>query len=288
MTTYSDDSVHGLGNVGGGEGGHENWMQQVAPRTPESERILKRLAAAIEQQVIPRLAASETAERAQRLTPKAVTEQVVAELTDLVVQDSGNAALEKVQALHLDGVPLANLYLDLLAPVARRLGEMWVSDECTFAHVTLGMCKLHQVLHTLTDLFCENAPIPTTERAALILPAPDEQHMFGALVVADFLRRAGWDVNCGPAVPEAELMRMAADRKYTLVGLSVSTDAALAALPRQIEALRSHSLNPAVEVLVGGWKFSENPDLASEVGADGTAADAGAAALQFESRLAKA
>ena len=44
------------------------------------------------------------------------------------------------------------LFLDLLAPTARLLGEWWASDRCDFATVTLGTMQLRRMQHDLAPM----------------------------------------------------------------------------------------------------------------------------------------
>jgi methanogenic corrinoid protein MtbC1 len=69
---------------------------------------------------------------------------------------------------------------------------------------------------------------------------------------------------------------------FELIGLTVSTDACLGDVPAMVAALRAASKNPAVGIIVGGAIFSEHPELATRVGADGTAPDAARALLMAE------
>ena len=69
------------------------------------------------------------------------------------------------------------------------------------------------------------------------------------------------------------LKRVAADW-FDMIGLTISCDCHIGALPSVIVGLRSVSRNPKVCVMVGGRVFSADPELAITVGADGTARDA--------------
>jgi methanogenic corrinoid protein MtbC1 len=60
----------------------------------------------------------------------------------------------------------------------------------------------------------------------------------------------------------------------------------MAALPSMIAALRNVSRNSRLCVMVGGRVFSEDPELAAHVGADGTARDA-KLALEVADRLVR-
>ena len=271
----------------------DEWVARSAVSTPQSQRLLASLTETLEDRIIPVLARTHAATiRSRRIVPAEIRSarspslRDVEHMANLAVSKEADGALAFAQSLNADGVSLPVLYLELLSPVARRLGELWIEDRCTFADVTLGLCRLHKIVRLFSPKFCPTHAHTAQARTVLLVPAPGEQHMFGAMVVAEFVRRAGWEVTSGPALPEADLLHLVQVRGFVAVGLSVSTDRALEALPRQIALLRERSANPSVQVLVGGWRFTENPALADRVGADGTANDAGCAALQMEHGLA--
>ena len=72
---------------------------------------------------------------------------------------------------------------------------------------------------------------------------------------------------------EDELVALVAGRAFDIVGLTVSVERHVAPLQKSIAAVRRASRNPDIIVLVGGRVFTENPGLAADIGADGTAAD---------------
>ena len=122
------------------------------------------------------------------------------------------------------------------------------------------------------------------ERRALFSPAPGEQHGLGALIVEEFFRRDGWQTWSVPALDETELVGLVAGRAFDVVGLTVSVERHIAPLARSITATRRASRNPAVIVLVGGRVFTARPELARDIGADGTASD-GALAVRLADTL---
>ena len=48
-----------------------------------------------------------------------------------------------------DGLPVERVLLDLLAPSARLMGEMWTADQVSFVDVTLGLSRIQQMLRQL-------------------------------------------------------------------------------------------------------------------------------------------
>lgn len=181
--------------------------------------------------------------------------------------------MAQVEALMLGGVDVETIYLDLLAPAARQLGSWWDQDACDFVDVTMGLWRLQEIVHSLSALVPGTAVLPGAERRALFSPAPGEQHGLGALIVEEFFRRAGWQTWSAPALDEAELVALASARSFDLIGLTVSVERHVAPLARSIAAVRRASRNPDVLIMVGGRVFSERPELAAEIGADGTASD---------------
>ncbi len=243
----------------------------------------------IESEIIPRLVLSR---RAVGNAPAAVTglawapdESMVAELADLVVAQDVGAAATRIEALRGRGIPIETLYLELLAPTARYLGELWEADLCDFTAVTLGCSRLQQLLHELSPAFFREIEHHEHRRRVLLSPVPGEQHTFGLYMVAEFFRRAGWDVWSG-CMPARELAELVSKEPFTLVGFSLSADSRLDALASSIRAVRRASCNRGIGVLVGGPVFVGHPELVSLVGADATALDGRQATQQAQNTLA--
>jgi MerR family transcriptional regulator, light-induced transcriptional regulator len=272
-------SATGLSPRESAEAGHSGWAE-----TPSAGlRLTERLAAitvAIEQDVLPRLAA---AHRGADDMPRAIHHATDALLAD-VLSDDPTAALARVEALRDAGESPPALLLDLVTPVARRLGEMWTADACSFVDVTVGLWRLQQVVGALG--LPPHEAFASPRRRVLLAAAPGEQHTLGLLVVAEFFRRAGWDVESlvgGGA--EALLDRLAAE-PFAVVGLTAGSSPRLGAVAALVRSLRQASLNRQLVVLLGGPAFLAHPELARELGADATAADGPTAVQRAESLVA--
>lgn len=120
----------------------------------------------------------------------------------------------------------------------------------------------------------------------LLAPAPGEQHTFGLSMVAEFFRRAGWDVWSGPVASRQELVGMVRAAWFAVVGLSVSSERKLDEVATAIRAIRRASRNRSIGVMVGGPMFLEHPDWVARVGADATAVDGRQAIRQAHDLLA--
>jgi len=143
----------------------------------------------------------------------------VLELADLLVNDRFRIASSFVESVQSRGIPLETLYLDLLAPAARHLGELWTNDMLHFADVTVGLCRLQQVLHHFSPAFLNEASTRDDGRRALLMSVPGGQHTFGVSMVAEFFRRARWDVSTGAPVSRDELIKTVRSQWFAVVGL---------------------------------------------------------------------
>lgn len=212
--------------------------------------------------------------------------------------------LEEVDRFLAQGVSVEDVYLDLLAPAARHLGDLWCRDECDFVDVTMGLWRLQEVMrdislrsppprrHVSGDPARAHHRVEGDEmsglRSALFCPVPGDVHSFGAQMIEEVFARAGWqsEVLLGPE--RRELLDYVAKNPLDLVGLTVSRANTGAALASLIKAIRSVAANPDLVVLVGGHAINQNPALVSEIGADGTGADARAALETAELLVSRA
>ncbi len=245
----------------------------------------------IEAEIIPRLMLAHQSPAfavpsAEALAQRAIGRDEVAAFAALVLAQPADAAFAHVAALRADGLALDAIYLDLLSPTARHLGEMWEADLCDFTQVTLGLWRLQQLLYDLSPAFQDDATFSAQRRRALLAPAPGSQHTLGLFIVAEFFRRAGWDVCGEPTASLADLTAAMRSEWFDVVGLSVGADCQLDDLSSVILSLRRASRNKGVGVMVGGAVFSAQPDLATAVGADMTAADAPQALVLAEAMVA--
>ncbi len=254
-------------------------FSSLVARNNEAKERLAHLARTIEADVIPRLvqAHRHTTAAAANTEPASSPAQSagqVAGFVALIVGDSDIDVQAAVDAKRRGGMTVEALYLDLFAPAARLLGEMWSDDVCDFSTVTVALGRLQRLLRELSPSFGSEVEYPANGRRALFAQPCDEQHSFGLSMVAEFFRREGWDVFgvVGGAVddPAVRVRKEWAD----VVGLSIGSERRLDWLRRCIADVRAASRNPGVVVMVGGPIFTLHPDWVASVGADATARDA--------------
>ena len=242
----------------------------------------------IESEIIPRLlmahSATETRTRSRLLRP--ISPDEAAHFALLPLRLEAAALLEEVDGFIAKGASVETICLDLLAPAARKLGEMWERDECDFLDATMGLWRLQEVMREVAARSPVDLLGMATPRSALFSPMPGDHHNFGTLMIDEVFARSGWRSEALVKPERRELLDRLARQSFDLLGLTLARDCPSAALSNLIRAVRNVSANPHIIVLVGGRMINENPGMAMEVGADGTGADA-LAALELANSLVK-
>jgi methanogenic corrinoid protein MtbC1 len=198
----------------------------------------------------------------------------------LVVGFEDDAAFAYVEQLLASGSSVESILLELLAPAARHLGELWETDAQDFVTVTLGVNRLHCIMRRLGDFSGSDSHAAGSGQSVLLTIIPGEQHSFGLSMVAEFFRRAGWNLCTGPFDSHQELISLVQHHWFDVVGFSVSSDRRLDELKQDIGAIRRDSRNRHVGIILGGPMLLMQPDLVAWAGADMMSVDAAIAPQQ--------
>lgn len=241
----------------------------------------------IEAEIIPRLLMAHPGRAQGCADPLAetVTAAEAEHFAALPLTLEADELLAVVEAVLARGVPVESIFIDLLAPSARKLGQFWEEDVCDFVDVTMGLWRLQEVMREVA-LLSPNVTQPlTAPRSVLFSPMPGEQHSFGTLMVEEIFTRAGWQSEALIEPHRQDLLRLVAERGFDLLGLTITNDCPSGGVADLITALRSVSKNPAIQIFIGGRVVNADPGLAGRVGADGTAPDARAALALAERKV---
>ena len=270
----------------GAEGG-ETDPARIAPRstapldfpTPlKRERSNADLARMIESEIIPRLMLSHSPPGAGPAPQPvgSVGPRTLEAFARMTLASEAHALTGYIETLMQGGLSLEEIYVDLLIPTARRLGDDWNEDFISFTDVTIGLTRLQQVVRTLGH------SIPTRDadedaRSVYFVPAPNEQHAFGLVILEDYFRRAGWRTWLDTAATGEDAARTVGHDWFDIFGLSATSDTPADVIASTIAQVRKASRNPRLFVMVGGRLFIDDPALAGVVGADAASVTAGEA-----------
>ena len=209
-----------------------------------------------------------------QLSRTVITDSDVEDFARLSVSEDANALLDFVEQQLATGSSVETIYVELLAPAARRLGEYWSSDSEDFVGVTMGLWRIQEILRELTTRIPPRSNPGQGQRSALFSSMPGDNHSFGTLMVAECFQRAGWDTDVLIEPTQSELVGKFAKHHYDLIGLTITCDCSTGTLSSLVSAIKAVSSNPHVRIMVGGPVINERPELVDECGADATAIDA--------------
>lgn len=250
---------------------------QDAPLTPQdTSPDPDALASFVGGEIIPRLMLAHqlTPDAAEAPTPE-LGPETHEHFLQVVLEGSESETREFIDLLVEDGVSLETIFLDLLTNTARRLGELWETDERSFGDVTLGLLRLHRILR---ERRLDEGPRMRTrfggrQSRVMMVSACGDQHVFGLLMVSEFFRNEGWWVCSEPGTDPRLVEDMLAKDAFDVLGVTASCTTLVDRIGTEIARYRAASCNREMKVLVGGGLFADTPELVSKVGADAAALD---------------
>ena len=182
----------------------------------------------------------------------------------LLARDSARARRAVEVALE-DGVPIPDIYLEVLEPALREVGHRWAMGALNVAEEHYATAVAQSILDGLSRRLTR---APKDGRLAVVTGTPEELHALGARMVADFLEADGWEViQLGPGAPGARHRRagrVRAARPGRALDRHRGRDQR-----RRRGAARAAALDPRPCIVAGGqfWTAETSPS-ALEFGAD--------------------
>ena len=189
----------------------------------------------------------------------------------MVLSKDSDSLIAYIGALLQSGLAMDTIYMDLMMPAARLLGDYWLEDSISFTDVTIGLGRLQQVVRTLGWQRVQSSGPDHSAPSALFVPASTEQHTFGLFIIEDSFRRAGWRTWIESSGNQADVLDMVRSHWFDLIGFSASCESQQDEITQMIAGVRKASRNPGLFIMAGGRLFIERPELLSAVGADATA-----------------
>ena len=187
-------------------------------------------------------------------------------------------AADRLAAQHLllaeaeGGTDVRDLYLHVLQPAQREVGELWqrgaisVAEEHYCTAATAGLMAQLQPYFERT---------PRNGRHLLAACVAGDLHTIGLQMVADFLEYDGWEVSyLGANTPLDSIRDMVADQGVDLLLTAASMSQHVPLLRELVVALRRDPATSHVRVVVGGGFFVHDAEQWARTGADAWAASA--------------
>lgn len=184
----------------------------------------------------------------------------VERLHDLLRRGEAVEAAGAVRKVVTDGAPAGRVYTRLIAPAMHRIGDDWAEGRITVAEEHRATEIAVAVMARLGDFFRRRGPSRGT---AVTLTPEGEHHGLGAMMVADFLRASGYDVDhLGSNVPTDDFQAFLRDAPPDVVCVSVTNRPPN---HERLAALAEVAGKAGAAVVVGGQ--AAEPSAVLDVGA---------------------
>ncbi|MGW0228446.1 cobalamin-dependent protein [Actinopolymorpha singaporensis] len=192
-------------------------------------------------------------------------------LGERMLEGDEAGAWSVVESALVSGVAPKEVILGVLAPAMRALGDGWEEGRHTVAEEHRASTVALRLVGRLGPLFARRG----RPRGTVVLAAvAGDPHSLPTAMVADVLRGEGYAlVDLGADTPVRSVVEAVGRTPRPLaLGLSAGADQHLAAVRRTVGAVRAE--RPDLPIYVGGPAVV-SADQASDLGAEGWAADAG-------------
>jgi methanogenic corrinoid protein MtbC1 len=244
----------------------------ILPGQAQADPGVELLARAIQQEIIPRLMLVHSKAipkaLATKRSPASIGKNEVQDFVHLLLGAPELPVFTALQVFRQNGMPVESIYLDLLAPSARLLGEYWTEDICDFTEVTVALGRLQRMLNQLSHESGRHKQPVDAGLSILLAPAPGEQHTLGLAMVGELFRNAGWEVCGGPNATTADAVTLVKKRRFDAIGFSLAFEGRLDALAQSILSVRRVAGSSPQCIIVGGPVFVSHPEYVSRVQAD--------------------
>jgi len=153
-----------------------------------------------------------------------------------------------LQDLFPAGLVRRELCLDVLRPVADRLGVLWREDEVTFMSVRVATLRMELLLQKTAEPI--DPVIGKKSKQAIFASVPGEDHTFGVRIAADLQRAKGWDVHLVVNASAADLLSEIVNSPAEILGLSTGSSSSMHALYTTVRSVTER--RPDMRILVSG------------------------------------
>jgi 5-methyltetrahydrofolate--homocysteine methyltransferase len=192
-----------------------------------------------------------------------------------VLEGNVDETTSGVQAALADDVAAETILKEALIPGMEKAGDLFARGEYFVPELLFAARAMSAAVEALRPQLVKGGYEPAGK--VVMGTVQGDLHDIGKKLVSMMLEGCGFEVvDLGPDVPPERFVEAVRESGATLVGLSTLLTTTLPAMETTVRALRQAKLSDAVHVMVGGAPVTDS--YAQEIGADGYAPDASAAA----------
>ena len=184
-------------------------------------------------------------------------ETEIEQYMDSLFQRNSRKTIQLIQEFSEKGIPLNDIYVEILAESMRRVGDLWHTAKISVDTEHYCTSVTQMAMAQMYPMLFENE----RKNKTLLCACPGtELHEMGARMVADLFENDGWDsIYLGAAVPEDAMLDAVATNQPDLIALSVTMPQLLIACRHLVDAIRKEY--PDIKIAVGGKAFESTHAL---------------------------
>jgi methanogenic corrinoid protein MtbC1 len=207
-------------------------------------------------------------------------------LLQFMLNSDRKGASAFIQDIQNNGTALSAILNDILDPALKELGDHWSRTQISLAQ---GFVAAKIAEDTLNLCLPENIPESSehhSKGSVVLGNIEDDFHSLGRRMVASFLRASNWTViDLGNDVLAEQFVNAALESQSCIIGASAMMYTTALNIKKLRNEIDKRNLEKTVKLAVGGAVFGWRPELAQEVGGDGTAVNAFGADTLFTNLL---
>ncbi len=191
---------------------------------------------------------------------------------DLLLTAQKHKALEYIDHLVENGVSIRQIYLDILQPVQREIGNLWHVNKISVAqeHYCTGVSQL-----AIARLYPKMFNASPRKHKMVSSCVQGELHELGLRMVTDIMELDGWNTfYLGANMPDDSIIDMIKQQNADLLAISVTFPLNLHKAEKLISQIRANTGMDKLKILVGGYAFMQDSSLWRKIGADSFAPNA--------------
>lgn len=187
------------------------------------------------------------------------------QLVERMIRGDQEGAWGVIQGALRSGVSPGSVYLDLLGPALRIIGDRWAEGEVSIADEHRASVVAARVIGRLGSLFAQRG---RTRGSVLLGAPPEELHVLPVAMVADLVRAAHFEpIDLGANAPVASFVESALSADRLVAVLVGVTTTGLDDSVREVVSALATAV-PGVPVFVGG-RAVRDEEHARRLGAAG-------------------
>jgi 5-methyltetrahydrofolate--homocysteine methyltransferase len=204
------------------------------------------------------------------------------DLLQAVLEGNVSATTRAVNVALSEGIPVEQVLRDGLISAMNEVGRQFERGDIYVPEMLVAAKAMQAGLALLKPQLVQHGVVMAGK--VVLGTVKGDLHDIGKNLVGMMLEGAGFEVvDMGTDVPPERFAQAVREHSPQVVGMSALLTTTMQNMRASIEALEDSGVRSMVKVIVGGAPVSEG--LASKIGADGYAPDAGSAVREVRRML---